>query len=89
GLSIGHVSPEAANGGLIALVKDGDPIEINIPKRSINLVVSEEELTERRQAEELKGEAAYQPQRNRTVSKALKIYAHFANSADTGAIRKI
>jgi dihydroxy-acid dehydratase len=89
GLSIGHVSPEAASGGLIALVKDGDPIEIDIPKRSISLVVSEEELSERRQAEELKGKTAYQPQRDRTVSKALKIYAHFANSADTGAIRKI
>ncbi len=89
GLSIGHVSPEAASGGLIGLVKDGDPIEINIPKRSIRLLVSEEELAARREKEELKGEAAYQPQRNRTVSKALKIYAHFAASADTGAIREL
>ncbi len=89
GLSIGHVSPEAASGGLIGLVKDGDPIEIDIPKRSINLLVSEEELTTRREQEELKGKEAYQPQRDRTVSQALKIYAHFAASADTGAIRKI
>ncbi len=89
GLSIGHVSPEAASGGLIALVKDGDPIEIDISKRSISLLVSGEELTARREAENKKGELAYQPKRDRTVSKALKIYAHFANSADTGAIRKI
>jgi len=89
GLSIGHVSPEAASGGLIALVKDGDPIEIDISKRSISLLVSDEELAARREKEELKGEAAYQPQRDRMVSKALKIYAHFANSADTGAIRQI
>jgi dihydroxy-acid dehydratase len=87
GLSIGHVSPEAASGGLIALVKDGDPIEIDISKRSISLLVSEEELTARREAENTKGELAYQPKRDRIVSKALKIYAHFANSADTGAIR--
>ncbi len=89
GLSIGHVSPEAASGGLIALVKDGDPIEIDISKRSISLLVSGEELTARREEENKKGELAYHPKRDRTVSKALKIYAHFANSADTGAIRKI
>jgi len=89
GLSIGHVSPEAASGGLIALVKDGDQIEIDISKRSISLLVSEEELTARREEENKKGELAYQPKRDRTVSKALKIYAHFANSADTGAIRQL
>ena len=89
GLSIGHVSPEAASGGLIALVKDGDPIEIDISKRSISLLVSGEELTARREEENQKGKLAYQPKRDRTVSTALKIYAHFANSADTGAIRKL
>ena len=89
GLSIGHVSPEAASGGLIGLVKDGDPIEINIPKRSISLLVSEEELTARREEEKLRGKDAYQPERDRTVTNALKFYAHFVDSADTGAIRKI
>ena len=89
GLSIGHVSPEAASGGLIALVKDGDPIEIDISKRSISLLVSGEELTARREEENQKGKLAYQPKRDRTVSTALKIYAHFANSAVTGAIRKL
>ncbi len=87
GLSIGHVSPEAARGGAIALVRDGDPVDINIPERSINLLVSEEELDARKQAEESKGEAAYTPNRDRTVSTALKIYAHFAASADRGAVR--
>ena len=87
GLSIGHVSPEAASGGAIALVRDGDPVDINIPERSINLLVSEEELDARKQAEESKGEAAYTPDRDRTVSTALKIYAHFAASADRGAVR--
>jgi len=89
GLSIGHVSPEAAGGGMIALVKDGDQIEIDIPKRSISLLVSDEELAVRREKEENRGKDAYKPTRDRTVSRALKIYAHFANSADTGAIREL
>jgi dihydroxy-acid dehydratase len=89
GLSIGHVSPEAAGGGTIALVQDGDRIDINIPERSINLQVSEGELTKRRLKEEMKGDAAFTPQRNRVVPKALKVYAQFAASADKGAVRVI
>lgn len=89
GLSIGHASPEAASGGLIALVLDGDTIEIDIPSRSINLIVSEEELASRRQQEEAKGQGAFKPERERVVSKSLQAYGHLAASADTGAIRKI
>ena len=89
GLSIGHASPEAASGGLIALVQDGDMIEIDIPSRSINLIVSEEELASRRQQEEAKGQDAFKPARERVVSKSLQAYGHLAASADTGAIRKI
>lgn len=87
GLSIGHVSPEAASGGAIALVRDGDSVDINIPERSINLLVNDEELNARKLAEESRGDAAYTPDRDRTVSTALKIYAHFASSADRGAVR--
>ena len=73
GLSIGHISPEAAAGGAIGLVKDGDIIEINIPERTIQVKVSEEELTERRKAEEARGEKAFTPPcRQRVVSKALQ-----------------
>lgn len=89
GLSIGHASPEAAAGGTIALVKDGDPIEIDIPQRRIDLKISDAELNERRKAEEAKGENAYKPQRERKVSKALKAYAHLVSSADKGAVRLI
>ncbi len=90
GLSIGHVSPEAAAGGNIALVKNGDLIEINIPKRTINVLLSDEELEKRRKTEEQRGENAYLPQdRERKVSDALKAYAHFVSSADEGAVRKI
>ena len=89
GLSIGHVSPEAAGGGTIALVRDGDLIDINIPDRSISLQVSTEELAKRRQEEEARGEAAFTPNRSRTVPKALKVYAQFAASADKGAVRLI
>ena len=89
GLSIGHASPEAASGGLIALVQDADMIEIDIPSRSINLIVSEEELASRRQQEEAKGQDAFKPARERVVSKSLQAYGHLAASADTGAIRKI
>ncbi len=87
GLSIGHVSPEAAGGGAIGLVRDGDPVDINIPERSIKLMTSDEELSKRRQEEESKGEKAFTPERNRKISSALKIYAHFAASADKGAVR--
>jgi dihydroxy-acid dehydratase len=87
GLSIGHVSPEAASGGAIALVEDGDTIDINIPERTISLVVSPEELALRRGKEEARGALAFTPQRDRTVSKALQAYARFAASADKGAVR--
>jgi len=87
GLSIGHVSPEAAGGGAIALVRDGDTIEIDIPARSINLMVDAAEIDRRRQAEEGRGKAAFTPDRDRSVSDALKVYARFAASADKGAVR--
>ena len=90
GLSIGHVSPEAAAGGEIALVQDGDIIDINIPERSINLRISDEEMAKRKANEAAKGENAYQPTgRNRKVSKALKAYANLVSSADMGAVRMI
>ncbi|MEI7594908.1 MAG: dihydroxy-acid dehydratase [Bacteroidota bacterium] len=88
GLSIGHVSPEAASGGNIGLIKDGDVIEIDIKKRLINVLLSDEELIFRRLEEENKKDAAFKPVgRNRNVSKALKTYAYFASSADKGAVR--
>jgi dihydroxy-acid dehydratase len=90
GLSIGHVSPEAAAGGEIALVQNGDIIEIDIPQRSIVLKVSDEVLAQRKQVEEARGKMAYQPEnRNRVISKALKAYASLVASADKGAIRII
>ncbi|XUM20233.1 dihydroxy-acid dehydratase [Bradyrhizobium oligotrophicum S58] len=88
GLSIGHVSPEAAEGGLIGLVQDGDRIEIDIPSRTIHLAVSDEELANRRAAMEAKGDQAWKPKtRARKVSTALKAYAAFASSAAKGAVR--
>lgn len=88
GLSIGHISPEAASGGNIGLVQTGDIIEINIPARSINLLVTDEELAERRKAEEARGNDAFKPKdRNRVVSKALRAYASMVASADMGAVR--
>ncbi|MDR2121985.1 MAG: dihydroxy-acid dehydratase [Flavobacteriaceae bacterium] len=89
GLSIGHVSPEAAAGGAIGLVQDGDGIEIDIPNRSINVKISEEELEFRRQQELSKGEKAFKPEREREISKALKAYASMVSSADLGAVRII
>jgi len=88
GLSIGHVSPEAAAGGEIGLIRDGDMIEINIPERSINALISKEEMDKRRDEEEKKGKDAFKPAgRNRLVSQALKAYALLASSADQGAMR--
>ncbi|HGS4462910.1 TPA: dihydroxy-acid dehydratase [Vibrio metschnikovii] len=85
GLSIGHVSPEAANGGTIGLVNTGDMIAIDIPNRSISLQVSEAELAERRAAQDKRG---WKPvNRQREVSLALKAYASMATSADKGAVR--
>jgi dihydroxy-acid dehydratase len=90
GLSIGHASPEAASGGLIALVQDGDTIRISIPQRSITLDVPEAEIARRRAAEEARDDAAYTPRtRTRIVSDALRAYAYFAESADKGAVRRV
>ena len=91
GLSIGHVSPEAAAGGAIGLVENGDRILIDIPNRSINVLLSDEELAARRAAMEAKGADAWKPAelRPRKVSPALKVYAHFATSADKGAVRDL
>ena len=90
GLSIGHISPEAASGGELALIRTGDQIEIDIPGRKINVLVSDNELKNRRKEEELKGDNAYKPEkRNREISSALKAYAAFVSSADMGAIRLI
>ncbi|MDR2498971.1 MAG: dihydroxy-acid dehydratase [Tannerellaceae bacterium] len=87
GLSIGHVSPEAAAGGNIALIRNGDIIEIDIPARSINVLLSDEELATRRADEEARGAAAFTPMRNRQVSSALRAYALMVSSADKGAVR--
>ncbi|MBB3974502.1 dihydroxy-acid dehydratase [Hansschlegelia beijingensis] len=90
GLSIGHVSPEAAEGGLIALVQDGDLIEIDIPNRSIRLAVAPEVVAARRAAEEAKGAGAWKPAaRERKVSSALRAYAAFTTSAAKGAVRDV
>ncbi|WP_439816684.1 dihydroxy-acid dehydratase [Zavarzinia sp. CC-PAN008] len=91
GLSIGHVSPEAAEGGLIGLVQDGDVIEIDIPNRTIHLAVSDEELAHRRAAVEAKGAQGWQPakDRPRKVSAALKAYAAMTTSAAKGAVRDV
>lgn len=90
GLSIGHVSPEAAEEGAIGLVEEGDTIEIDIPNRSINLAVSDEELQKRRDKMNAKGKFAWQPEnRSRPISAALKAYAAMATSADTGAVRDV
>lgn len=88
GLSIGHISPEAANKGLIALVKNGDLISIDIPNRSIQLHIEKKELHLRINTEKLRGERAYTPHtRTRPISYALRTYAYFATSADKGAVR--
>jgi dihydroxy-acid dehydratase len=87
GLSIGHVSPEAASGGVIGLVRDGDIIEIDIPKRSINVKVSGQELDNRRAEEQAKGEMAWKPARKREISEALRAYAFFTSPSDEGAVR--
>jgi len=87
GLSIGHISPEAAAGGMIALVRNGDIIDIDIPKRSLSLRLNGIELTRRRKAEAARGDAAWKPRRERAVSDSLRAYAHMAASADKGAVR--
>ncbi|WP_269900559.1 dihydroxy-acid dehydratase [Paenalcaligenes faecalis] len=91
GLVIGHASPEAAEGGNIALVEDGDTIEIDIPNRRIHLAVSDETLQARRDAMNARGKDAWQPteERGRVVSQALRAYAALATSADRGAVRDV
>ncbi|HNN45735.1 MAG TPA: dihydroxy-acid dehydratase [Azospira sp.] len=90
GLSIGHASPEAASGGAIGLVEEGDTIEIDIPNRRIHLAVSDAVLASRRSAMDAQGEAAWKPrQRERVVSASLRAYAAMATSADTGAVRDV
>ena len=90
GLSIGHASPEAACGGAIGLVEDGDTIEIDIPNRRIHLAISDADMAARRAAMEAKGAAAWKPaNRERVVSAALQAYALMTTSADTGAVRDI
>ena len=91
GLSIGHVSPEAAEGGAIALVEEGDTIEIDIPNRSIHLAVNDAEMARRREAIEAKGADAWKPveKRKRKVSTALRAYAAMATSASRGAVRHV
>ncbi|RWP44616.1 dihydroxy-acid dehydratase [Mesorhizobium sp.] len=91
GLSIGHASPEAAEGGLIGLVQEGDTIEIDIPNRTIRLAVDDAELVARRAAMEAKGAAAWKPveQRKRKVTMALRAYAAMATSAAKGAVRYV
>ena len=91
GLSIGHASPEAASGGAIGLVEQGDTIKINIPERTINVDLSDDVLAQRRSAMEAKGADAWKPvkERPRKVSSALKAYAKMVTSADRGAVRDI
>jgi dihydroxy-acid dehydratase len=90
GLVIGHASPEAAEGGAIGLVNDGDVIEIDIPERRIHLKISDAELAQRRAAMEAKGDKAWKPvSRERVVSQALQAYAALATSADRGAVRDL
>ena len=90
GLSIGHISPEAASGGNIGLIEEGDTIKINIPDRSIDVDLNKDELQSRRRKMEQKGSGAWKPVgRNRKVSQALKAYALMASSADKGAVRDL
>jgi dihydroxy-acid dehydratase len=90
GLSVGHISPEAAEGGLIALVRDGDTIEIDIPARSIRLALRDAEVAARHKAEEARGDLAYTPaKRDRVVSTALHAYGLLATSASRGGVRDL
>ena len=90
GLSVGHISPEAAAKGEIGIIRDGDEISINIPERSINLLISDDEIQKRIAEEDAKGSEAWQPTgRDRKITKALKAYASMVTSADTGGVRQI
>lgn len=88
GLSIGHISPEAAHGGLIGLIENGDPITIDVHTRRLSLDLPDEEIARRREAMEA-SEKPWTPQRERQVSKALRAYAAMATSADKGAVRRV
>ncbi len=89
GLSIGHVSPEAAEGGVIGLLQDGDIIDIDIPGRSLRVRLTQKELAARRRAMKALGKAAWKPARDRVVSEALQAYALMTTSAATGAVRDV
>lgn len=89
GLSIGHMSPEAAHGGLIGLIEDGDTIIIDIHERELKLDISDEEIARRRSAQEARQRPWTPVNRKRTVSKALRAYASMATSADRGAVREV
>lgn len=89
GLSIGHVSPEAAAGGMIALVRNGDKIHIDVKNRSITLLLDDEEISRRRENEMARGDKAWQPERQRKVSTALRIYGLMATSASEGGVRDV
>ncbi len=90
GLSIGHISPEAAAGGEISLIQNNDVIEINIEQRKINVQLTDEEISERLKREEKKGTMAFKPKnRNRQIPAALKAYAQMVTSANMGAVREI
>ncbi len=89
GLSIGHVSPEAAEGGAIGLLEEGDQIEIDIPNRILRVALSEEVLAKRRAAMEARGSAAWTPERQRVVTPALQAYAAMTTSAARGAVRDV
>ena len=88
GLSIGHISPEAGEGGAIGLIRDGDLIRIDIPARTMDVVLDKSELEQRRKDEDSRSDG-WNPVRDRQVSKALKAYASMVSSADKGAIRII
>lgn len=89
GLSVGHMSPEAAEGGLIGLIEEGDIIDIDIPERRLHLALSEDVIRARREAMVARGEHAWQPQRQRQVSKALQAYGAMTTSAAHGAVRDL
>ena len=91
GLSIGHVSPEAAEGGAIGLIEEGDLIEIDIPGRSIHVLIDDAEFAKRRAEMDAKGASTWKPAqpRKRAVSTALRAYAAFATSAARGAVREV
>ena len=89
GLSIGHVSPEAASGGAIGLIETGDTIDIDIPGRSINLAVADDVLAERRAKQEARERPWTPVDRDRPISAALRAYASMATSASEGAVRLV